>query len=61
MFQHPPVSQLSADPVSDLLTAYGLRRTSAARLALGYQGMSMDFAVRGGCADCSVTAVAAAA
>jgi len=33
----------------------------AALQALGYQGMSMDFAVRGVCADCSSSASAAGA
>ena len=91
-----------ADPIDTLLTAYGLRRTGAAKRvlgwllahpdtsythaqlqvalqgnaidlelaaknalqtlkALGYQGLSLDLAVRGVCADCATASVASQA
>lgn len=50
-------------PLSDALQANGIDLERAAQTALqalqalGYQGMSMDFAVRGVCADCATGAV----
>lgn len=36
MSANSPASSLPADPISNILSAYGLRRTSAARLVLGW-------------------------
>ena len=55
----PLASQLANTPQANVNDLERAAQTALEALkTLGYQGMSMDFAVRGVCADCTTGAVA---